>query len=890
MKKSKIVLVLSGLFCLLFAIYLRNLDFEIANLQKNMLASPNVSDITGKFSTKVLVGAENAVGQDWMGPGFNEASWKEIQIPKYWIAQEKDFKPGNFVYYRIHIPQSLIKDFSHLKNEVSLSLYYILFKKVDIFVNGQFVKSNSPKNYDESLIITSLDETKDNLIAIRGTITTGDTGINHRLPIMVGKSAELNQLYTSSYKGQTVFTLIYILCKGSILFIFALIFFVVRVDRFFEKFLMFGIFVVSEDVLKGDFLTGILNLDQQVYLYNLVNIGIVLFLYLFMSDVVSKVVSKKKVIVAISILTVVCYGIAFDVLKKNYFFNIDQFLKFWNLMTMLVLIYFIPVTFKIDKILASLLTVALLLTGWSTFVAENVGHNLKAVGSLLIFFMAAYQTFLLFKREQDLLQINQRQLLEQEKDVAIGQTAAVLAHDVRRPLEQMHLLLNRISSGDYSEEFIKTAKRDIDFSITSVNNQINDIMNFSRTKEITLEPINFYQVLAGSVKQVMTVTNNVKIKLSYQFEATHLIQGDESRLASLLTNLLSNAVEAIRDIGHKDQGQIRFDTSMDGKYFVFNIFNDGPEIPSHMLQDIFKPLFTHGKNKGTGLGLASVAKTMKDHGGSIEVENLKGGVSFTLKFLAATAKLDLVEMGEFKPNSAEYNYQIIKAQAPDNLKPFRLFLLDDDHQVYEYFSFLISQCDFDVELTFVQNLEDAQKSISSKRYDLYILDYDLGSGKTGLDFYRENLSFLGHEVVIHSSREQGIVMNANCAYEQKPMPLENLQQLMSKTYAERLKVLLVDDSKLTQMAWEMFQGSHNLVTMSSPEEALEIIQQQHFDLYVLDFYFDNSQMNGSDLGRKIREIKPEANIVIASGAELQNSEFKTMDKMLFEVRGLHKAF
>ncbi len=239
---------------------------------------------------------------------------------------------------------------------------------------------------------------------------------------------------------------------------------------------------------------------------------------------------------------------------------------------------------------------------------------------------------------------------------------------------------------------------------------------------------------------------------------------------------------------------------------------------------------------------------------------------------------------EFRASSSEYSYQTGPLKTTDQRKPFRLFLLDDDQQVYEYFKFLISQLNYDVELTFVQNLEDALKYISLKRFDLYLLDYDLGYGKGGLDFYRENLSFLTCEVVLHTSRDISILSDANCNYEQKPMPLGSLNHRMDELYEKRLKILLVEDSKLTQMAWEMYQGEHNIQCVDSPEEALGIIEKQEFDLYVLDYYFDNSQMNGANLGHKILEIRPDSRIVIASGTEINDKAFKTMDKTSFEVR------
>ncbi|MBA2403926.1 MAG: GHKL domain-containing protein [Bdellovibrionales bacterium] len=877
MKKSKFVLVLSGLFCCLFLLYLKNLDYEMANLDSSMLASPNIKDVTDDIQTRFMI-SPKVLGDEtgWKSPTYDDKNWKEIKIPSYSVTTEPDFQDGNFAYYRIHVPKALMGHFSYLKNEVSLGVYILLYRRADIYVNGKLYLSNSPRNSNESVVVVPLEDGVDNVIAIQGTIKTGDAGINHRTQIMLGRGAELNQLYSKVYKAQTVFTLIYILCKGSILFIFALIFFVVRVDKFFEKFLMFGVFVVSEDVLRGDYLNAYLNLHTRVSLYNLVNIGISVYLFLFLADVIHKSIKKKHVITATMILSGFSFFMVYDILNSSSFFHFDQYLKFWNIILIAILLGFIPKMIKGDPIPAGIMIIAAVLTGWSAFFSENVGHNLKAVGNLLLFFMAAYQTFILFKREQDLL-------LEQEKDVAIGRTAALLAHDVRRPLEQMHLILNRISSGSVTDEFLKAARKDVDFSLTSVNNQINDIMNFSRTKEISLDAINFYKVLSGSLKQVLTISKNVSIDLKYDFQAPYSILGDESRLSSLLTNLISNAVEAIRDIGKKSHGKMTLSTSVIQNDFILKIHNDGPQIPDDIIQEIFKPLFTHGKSKGTGLGLASVTKSMADHKGSIEVANTPQGVEFKLVFKVHAALNDM-NLEEFKSSSAAYTYETTSTVAFSDLRPLRIFVMDDDAQVYEYFSFLVNQLNFEVELSFYQSVAEAKKAVREKRFDLYILDYDLGHSETGFDFYKQELSYLSSEVVIHTNRDMSVLNGAPCGYQQKPMPLDYLIKTAEDVYSKRLITMLVDDSELSVMAWELFNGKHNVISYSSPEAALKGAASTKFDVCVLDYYFDNSPMNGENLGVEIQKLYPEMEIFISSNADDLKTQFPVLAKTFFNIR------
>jgi signal transduction histidine kinase/response regulator of citrate/malate metabolism len=885
--KKNVILGLSCLFSLLFIISIFRMSDEIQRKEDLIEASPDVMDITQDIRTKVLVTREKLNETSWASSSLDEKNWKEVSLPGYEIIKEKEFNENSYAYYRIYIPEKVTSKFTHLKGELEFSPQYILFGHYDVFVNGKFYKSSTPKNDGQALMNIPVEAGVKNIVAIQGLIHKGSTGINHRGKLFLGKASELYELHSKNYMINTVFPLIYILCKGSVVFVFALIYLLLNVQRSFETFLVFSLCVVGEDIMTGDFLATLITLNSRVYFYNFLNIVANLFLFLFLGDVVGKNLKKIHLYSIFCLITVFSFGMSVDILHTGYLFNFNSYLQAWNLISTGVIIFYLPLILKKEKILFGVLISVISLTMWGTFFSSNVGLNYKMFGNLLLFFMVAYQSFALFRREQVKSQAQEIQLLEQEKDVAIGKTASLLAHDVRRPLEQMKLILDKVSNGQVSEEFLKAAKNDVSFSITSVNNQINDIMNYSKSRQAELSVISFYHVLSGSLKQIMTINKGMNLSLEFDFTANVKVLGDESRLSSALTNLISNAVEAIRDIGKKQIGNIRFKTELKDQKFVFKIFNDGPLIPENVLAEIWKPLFTHGKESGTGLGLSSVVKTINDHKGSISVRNVGStGVEFEIQIQASGVSDDLNQY-EFQKNSSDYNYEIKSISLADK-RPLRIFLLDDDMQVEEYFRFLLQNLPFQVELTFASHFETARTLVQSKRFDLYILDYDLGDKSNGLEFYHECLPFLGNEIVIHSGREQSIVNGENCLHCKKPMSFEELNSLCEKVYESRLKILLIDDSELTRMTWEMFHGRQNIELADSPETALKILTgKKDFDLCVVDFYFDNSKMNGEKLVLKIRELHPEMKIVLASNTDVSVPGFKTIDKHHFDVRNIY---
>lgn len=882
--KNKIILALTCLFSVFFLFSIFKLSDEIQRDTDIILASPNVRDVTDKLSTKLLVTDKNLGPEEWVGKDSDNNIWKPVKVPSHRIVEEEGYKDGNYGYYNIRLPESAVNELHSLQDQLDLALYYISFSSFEIYINGKLFKRYTPTSEDQNIIIVPVESGKENLISIKGKIKSGDQGLNHRDPIILGKTGELYSIHKSNYKGTFVFPLIFILSKGSIIFVFVLIYLLLNVERFFEKSLLFSLCAVGEDILTGEYLTSIMSLSSRVYVYNLLNVGANLFLFLFLADVVSKKHKRSYVYGITSIIAIITFAMSYDILNTGKFFNFDSYLKSWNIISALVVLFYIPQVLKKDKVLFFVMSTTLVMTIWGTFFAVNVGLNFKMLGNLLLFFMVAYESFALFRREQLELQEKQIQLIEQEKDVAIGKTASILAHDVRRPLEQMKLILEKVTSGQVSPEFLQAARKDVDFSISSVNNQINDIMNYSKNRTVVLSDISFYHVLAGSVKQVMTINKNMDITIEKDLEAHVQIKGDASLLAGALTNLVSNAVEAIRDIGGKQQGTIRLSTSLENNYFVFRIFNDGPSIPGNMLSEIFRPLFTHGKEHGTGLGLASVMKTMQDHQGDISVRNAgQAGVEFTLKFLASGVA-DKSSQNEILNHSRDYSYEVKKEEKAGK-RPLRIFLLDDDLQVHEYFQFLSQSLNFEVELTYVSHVEAAKEAVKAKRFDLYILDYDLSGDKNGLEFYRENIPYLSREVVIHSNRESLNLENVNCRHFKKPMGPDDLAQLCESAWEWRTKVLLVDDGPLTLMAWEMFHGPHNIQLMDSPEAAIEFISKGNkVDICVLDYYFDNSRMNGEELAKKLKTLNNDLRIVLASNIDQSVPGLKNIHKSDFDVR------
>ena len=114
------------------------------------------------------------------------------------------------------------------------------------------------------------------------------------------------------------------------------------------------------------------------------------------------------------------------------------------------------------------------------------------------------------------------------------------------------------------------------------------------------------------------------------------VDGDRTRVAQVLTNLVVNAAQALRD----GRGQLRLSAARVGEEVVLRVHDDGPGMPAAVVERAFEPFFTT-RGTGTGLGRASVRGIVLQHGGRVVVETAPGaGTTFAVHLPRREARED----------------------------------------------------------------------------------------------------------------------------------------------------------------------------------------------------------------------------------------------------------
>ena len=285
----------------------------------------------------------------------------------------------------------------------------------------------------------------------------------------------------------------------------------------------------------------------------------------------------------------------------------------------------IPTRFLNQVILSTLYTVGeivlLLLT-----VQPSAAMDISVVFSVLFFANAIaaltswqfnYYRWLVFK------DLNERK--KSERFVVIGQTAGMVGHDIRNPLQaitsDLYLIQEELKSNpECTTEDIAESIDSINENIAYINKIVSDLQDYTRTLTLNPTDVKLWDLFSDVIA---IVPSTVDAQLVLHEDLT--IRTDATYLKRIMTNLVINAVQAM-----PNGGKIIVKAAVEAGRVLISVADTGVGIPEEIKPNLFKPMFTT-KAKGQGLGLAVVKRLVEALNGSISFESEVGkGSKFTV--------------------------------------------------------------------------------------------------------------------------------------------------------------------------------------------------------------------------------------------------------------------
>ncbi len=212
-------------------------------------------------------------------------------------------------------------------------------------------------------------------------------------------------------------------------------------------------------------------------------------------------------------------------------------------------------------------------------------------------------------------ELAERRLEEQRRLSALGEMAAVMAHEIRNPLASLkghaQLLAERI--GDKTDADRRKVDRVVQ-EAERLEALTTDLLDFVRSGPIDIKPADPAAVIAACVDEVGTDAFRVDLSAA---PATWPM--DPVRVRQALTNVLRNALQATAP-GTRPEVSVREQKGT----LVISVHDFGPGIAPGEQEKLFTPFYTT-RTTGTGLGLAVAQRVTQMHGGTITASNDQGG-------------------------------------------------------------------------------------------------------------------------------------------------------------------------------------------------------------------------------------------------------------------------
>jgi PAS domain S-box-containing protein len=208
----------------------------------------------------------------------------------------------------------------------------------------------------------------------------------------------------------------------------------------------------------------------------------------------------------------------------------------------------------------------------------------------------------------------------------IGESAAVLAHEIKSPITAVNLALRAVA--DKLGEEHKVVLEDLVARMKHVEQLMRSTLSFARPLQMKRVECDVGELFERTLLRLRAsiVKTGSDVRASLPSERVRLL-ADASLLEEVVSNLVANAIEA-KGIG----ARVVLSAEHTGKGLAQLAVEDaGPGIPEARREEVFKPFVTT-KAGGTGIGLAISRKIVEEHGGTIHIEDGSlGGARFVIR-------------------------------------------------------------------------------------------------------------------------------------------------------------------------------------------------------------------------------------------------------------------
>ena len=471
---------------------------------------------------------------------------------------------------------------------------------------------------------------------------------------------------------------------------------------------------------------------------------------------------------------------------------------------------------------------------------------------------------------------------------------ANMSHEIRTPINGIKGFISLLDQSNLD----RGQRRYVDIILKSTNdltNIINEILDFSKMEsgklQIIEEEFDLHEVLEQTrdILYINILSKQIDLNLVIFSDTPRMVIGDKLRLKQVLLNLIGNAIK-FTDNGRVLVKVMPLQLNDNKADILISIEDTGIGISEQDQENLFKAFSQvdsadNRRFSGTGLGLVISKNLAVLMGGDIEMQSRSGeGSRFDLKL---PLKLSLG-----------------KDESPGAfLAPLSALIFASDESCLMEVRTLFDRASVDTEASLIDaglgseavsdSIQRNLKFIDLVVFDLRHFDLDLQQILDSIDMSAARVIFVDYERITDSALNiDGVefisVINTSQALSRilhqqtndneaiKALPGHNLN-------VKRKRVLLVDDNQVNlKLASELIRlWGHEVVEADHGSKAMELYQQQKFDLIILDIQMPD--IDGTSLLLMMREHDPEDDTpVVALTANILNHEAERLLDLGFD--------
>lgn len=243
---------------------------------------------------------------------------------------------------------------------------------------------------------------------------------------------------------------------------------------------------------------------------------------------------------------------------------------------------------------------------------------------------------------------HERRLADQAGLAQVGEMAAEMAHEFKRPLASIRSAVMLLEQEYELNEQAQALLEAVDGQLGKLTETMQDLFALAKPVELHSERVDMRDVVDGALAQLGSLTETEGRTVAREIEPdVPAVRGDAHRLEQAVLNVLLNGMEAM-DAG----GRLTVRMRGAGDRVVVEVTDTGPGIPEEEIEKVVLPFYST-KPAGTGLGLPLVARVVAAHAGVLDIESEAGvGTRVTMQFPVHAVQAANGAEGEWRANES----------------------------------------------------------------------------------------------------------------------------------------------------------------------------------------------------------------------------------------------